>query len=390
MKKRLKFSQRNSSAPSTARGESYFDKLVELIKGLKPAALCFILTSLVFVLVASCGSKDKEDSDPGSGASPSKTPTKKPSVSPSPTVIPDTGSLEFFVGSNVMRTLVRFDNKGAVKTPWIDFKAAYGSEGGVVSYASLNETNKLVAFDPGVATKSESIALIDPLTGVVKNKNWFLDTALDQVTISGMAVGFIANTLLVGTSQKVVRVLYDANFAASGSASNFLLADSLADCPHTVVEDFQLVKKGNVKTLVLLSSGANARINLITLNAGAASCSASLDYAAAGGPTSSADVPVSSTVMGDGDLYVLFQNATASKIVKYTFTGTAISNPRLVFSDQTLLGAKPKGLFARSSLRLLFSNTVDDKIYEVTTAGAFTGFFLDNSFTQDVSLIVAP
>jgi hypothetical protein len=363
---------------------------LHFVFGLTPVLLCVGLSGGLLSSAVSCGKKDSSSEESGAEPNPTKTPIKGATATIPPTPVVDSGSVEFYVGSSALRTFVRFDSKGGFKNPWIDLKSSFGNDGGITAYASFNDANKIVAFDQGLTTKSESLALLDPIAGTVKNKNWIVDSALTQVNFSGLVTGFIANTLLVGTSDKILRILYDGNFSSAASTSEFLTGSTLAGCPHTAIENLNLVKKDDAKTLVLLSSGANTKINLIGLSAGAPTCAASFDYATAGQPTTSADVPISSVLMGDGLLYVLFQNATASKIVKYTYTASSLANPVVVFSDQTLLGAKPRALFGRSSLRLLFANTVDDKIYEISTAGVFSGFFLDNSFTQDVSLIVAP
>ena len=184
-------------------------------------------------------------------------------------------------------------------------------------------------------------------------------------------------------------MLYDKTLNASGSATTLLEPATLTSCPHTAIEHVNMVTVNGINYLIVASSGANARINAIGFSGGHPTCAATLNYAATGQPTDATDVAVSTLFLSDNNIYVLYQHATKSKIVRYAFDGKTFGAGNVVYSDQSILGSKPRGFTARSSQRILVGNTDDDKIYEISTAGAFTGFFVDNSFTVDVSTITA-
>lgn len=348
------------------------------------------LASLGLLAAASgaCGRSD--DSDDASTPSPSPTATRTPArtPAPTPTEVVDTKPTGFWVASSSLRVLSRYDTAGVLKTPLIDLKSTLGAAGGITAMKFLDATNLLVVHDPGTTTAAESIALVDSKKGVVKSKGWFTDaTNFNQVSSYNLITGFIANTLLVPNGTRILRMLYDASLNPSSAATSFLDGSSVSGCPHTSIEFAQTLTFGSTKHIILLSSGTEQRINAISLAAGSPRCGASLVYSEAGQPATTADVPSAAVRMADGRLYVLYQHPSASKIVSYAFDGSRFSDARLVFSDQAILGAKPRALFARSALRMLVANTDDDKIFEISTAGAFTGFFVDNSFTQDVSVI---
>lgn len=343
----------------------------------------------VGLVSVSCGSDESSDTVADPGPSPSPTPRTTGSATPVPTGTPDTPSTGFWVGSSSLRVVSRYDSAGKIRTPIIDLKGALGADGGITALKFVDSTNLLAFFDPGVSTKKEAILLIDAKKGTLKNRAWFTDdTELADVKATNLITGFIPNTLLIPNGTKILRVLYDRALNASGSASTLLEGSTLSGCPHTTLEYVNLVTVNGTKYLLVLSSGANTRVNVIGFSAGNPTCQASLNYAATGQPTDATDVPVNAVLMADGRIYVLYQHATKSKIVRYTFDGKAFGTGSVIYSDQTVLGAAPRGLVARSSQRLLVGNTEEDKIFEISTSGAFTGFFVDNSFTEDVSTIV--
>ena len=350
-------------------------------------ALLLIVAWGALIASYSCG-KSSEGTEVVASPTPTPPSTKTPAPAATPGEPKDSASAAFLVGSASSRFLVVFDAKGTIRYPVFDVKSTMGASGGIADLIKIDDSTYLAAFDPAETTKQEALILIDTQTGVVKNKAWYTDEInFSQISSASVVSGFIANTLIVATDRKILRLLHDSKFVPADVS---VLADSstLVDCPFSTIQKVTMLKKDKTKALLVLSSGANARLNLLVMSAGAPRCAASYDFSAAGLPTAAEDVPVSAVTMADDKIYVLYQSPTASKVVRYTFTGEALTTPELVFSDQTILGTKPKGLAARSALRLLVGNSEKGKIFEITTSGDFTGFFVDSSFTQDVSTIV--
>jgi hypothetical protein len=358
--------------------------------GCARATPTFALLALVLATAACGGSDDSGDAPPAPTASPSTTATPVDG-SPTATATPERPATGFWVASSTLRVVSRYDTAGKIRTPVIDLKGALGPVGGITALRFLDSTNLLGFFDPADPTKKEAVVLIDARKGVIKNRAWFIDDAeLADVEVTNLITGFIPNTLLIPKRESVLRVLYDKTFNASTTATVFLAPTTLSACPFSQIEHAGLVTTNGTKTIVMLSSGANARINVFGFANGVPTCVTTYNYGASGQPTSSADIPVNALRASDGALYVLFQNPTRSKIVKYAFDGKRISSPSVVYSDQAVLGATPRGLLSRASGKLLVGNSTDDRLYEITTSGAFTGFFIDNSFTVDVSTLVTP
>lgn len=354
-----------------------------------PAASLLASLGLIASFSTSCGSDDSSDTSDEPAAQPTATPTAKPSTAPTTTGTPDTVSTGFWIGSSSLRVVSRYDSVGKVRTPIIDLKGALGADGGITALKFVDSTNLLAFFDPGVTTKKEAILLIDAKKGTLKNRAWYTDdTELADVKATNLITGFIPNTLLIPNGTKILRVLYDKALNASGSASTLLEATTLTSCPHTTIEHVNMITVNGAKYLLVSSSGTNARLNVIGFSGGSPTCVASLNYAATGQPTDSTDVLVNALRLADGNIYALYQHATKSKIVRYSFDGKTFGAGKIIYSDQAILGTKPQGLAARSSQRLLVGNTDDDKIFEISTSGAFTGFFVDNSFTEDITTIV--
>jgi hypothetical protein len=350
----------------------------------------FGLFGFVAILVSSgvpfaCGKSNTNDAE---------TETKKPAPSPSPSPVPepappsDSESKEFWVSSSVSRIVSRYASDGALKLPYIDLKSSLGTDGGISNMTMLDPNNLLAFYDPGVTGKTESLVLLDPQKGLIKSKLWYNDAVnLNQVLSSGMVAGFIANTLLIGTDTKILRLLYDTNYLPANNASVLIDANTLPDCPITAIRKIKAITGGSTKYLLVLSSGINSRLNILELKAGSPVCVSSYMYTA-DGVTTATDSAVDALQMPDGSVFVLYQSDSSSKIVKYSVLDGALVEPVVIFQDQGILGAKPTGLAARSPFRLLLSNTVDDILYEVTTEGVFTGFYVDNSFTQDITAII--
>ena len=340
-----------------------------------------------WILIGSCGNEDKASSQDGEVGPvvPKKSPTPSAAISPTPQ--PDTSSREFWVTSSSSRVVSRYDAQGKIKLPLIDLKSTLGVDGGATALQMLDPNTLMLFFDPGLNNKTESLSLVDPGTTQVKSKKWFMDyTEMKNVETSSLVTGFISNTVLIPVGSKVLRLLYDSNFTPA-ALSTFLEPSTLPNCPFSQTKSLISAKIKGQNFLLLASSGAHLQINAIKLEAGAPSCAFSFNYEAADDLTNSGDAAVDMLVGSDGRLYVLYQNDVQSKLVSYKIESSSLSEGRIVFQDQGILGPKPKGLAARSNQRLIFSNTTDDKIYEVTTSGAFTGFFLENSFTQDVTSI---
>ena len=354
-----------------------------------PALALLATLGVVTFLSASCGSDDSSDSSNDPSSTPTASPTAKTTATPLVTVTPDSISSGFWIGSSSLRVVSRYDSLGKVRTPIIDLKGALGPDGGITALKFVDSSNLLAFFDPGVSTKKEAILLIDAKKGTLKNRAWYTDdTELADVKTTNLITGFIPYTLLIPNGTKILRVLYDKALNASGSATTLLEATTLTSCPHTTIEHVNMITVNGTKYLLLSSSGANARVNVIGFSGGSPTCVASLNYAATGQPTDATHVAVNALHMADGKIYVLYQHATKSKIVRYTFDGKTFGSGSVLYSDQSILGAKPQGLAARSSQRILVGNTDDDKIFEISTSGAFTGFFVDNSFTEDITTIV--
>jgi hypothetical protein len=351
-----------------------------------PLSLGFCSSFLLMIFA--CGKSDDSESD---GDAPAPTPSAKPTAkpaAPSPTPVVDSKSTGFWVASASSRVVARYDFNGVLKTPIIDLKAALGSTGGVTALKFLDPTNLLVFFDPGTTATSESIALVDARKGVVKSKSWFSDaTNLNQVTTPNLITDLIPSTVLVPTGDKVIRVLYDTALIPSSTVSVFMSKTSVLGCPFSKIEYLQTHSISGAKVLVMLSSGDEKRINILNLTAGVPKCVTSLLYSDTGQPAAATDTPVNAIRMADGRLYVLYQSDTNPKIVSYSFDGKTLSGAKLVYEDANILGTKPRGLFSRSNLRMLVGNTEDDKLFEISTAGVFTGFYVDNSFVQDIAVI---
>lgn len=345
------------------------------------------LLGCVAIGTFSCGKKTSSDSDNSPGPTPTPTATAVAPAPATPATAAETPLKPFWVASSSNRFLVRYDAKGA-RQLIVDLQDLTGvSKGGVTSLAFLDPTTLLAFVDPADDIIPEFIVSIDSKTGALKNKYWYQDsTNLKATAVSGMISGFIAKTVLIQSTKTVQRVLATGDSGTDGAT--FLSATALSGCTFDVIKNMNAIQGNNVRSVLVLSSGTSKKLNVVSLAAGAPTCKQSYDYTATGEPTSADDTPASAVQTSDGKIYVVYQHASASKIVSYDFDGTSLTGAKLVFQDQTVLGANPSALAARTNKRLLVSNPDKAKIYEVSTSGDFTGFLLQSGYVVNAVSIL--
>lgn len=335
----------------------------------------------------SCGKKESGDNNNTAAPKPTATPTPSPTPSPTPTPIPF-GVRDFWVGNTNNRILARYDANGSLKN-FVDLQNL-ATSGGVTAIEYLDGNNLVAVLDPG-ADGGESIVSINPTTAVVKSPTWYKSsTTFHKISSDSLVASAVAGSLLAPTGTAVERLIYNANgafrlVAADGTSAYITKLGGACESDKIQLIS-SLVHKGN-KFLAVFSSGNVGRINVAHQLDSAPKCLSSHDYTASGLPTKSTHVPSAAVQMSDGKLYVLYQEPSNPLVMRYTFNGTLLEAPEVVFSDSSVLGSLPKGLAQRSDTSFLIGNTNADKIFEISFAGAYTGFFLQSSFTIDVSFL---
>lgn len=359
----------------------------------RPLVPCGVAITVISALFA-CGDKK---SDPAPGPQPT-VPT--PSPSPTPPVVPlpipspapnGNAPRAFWVATAAHRLLSLYDATGAQRLI-VDLQS-YSSAGGVTALQYLDPSTLLAVVDPGGTTGGEFILTVDPGNGTVKQSNWFRDTTnFNNVSTNGLLTGAVSGSVLVHTNTAIERLIFNAVGAGrltgvSGGNSSYIPAFTTGTCATDKVTNIALLQSNATKVVLMMSAGSAQRLNVVGDLEANPTCHSSHDYAGTGLPTTSADTPAAALQMGDGKVYVLFQHTTNPKIVRYDFDGKTLSAPSIIYQDSAILGSTPRGFAKRTDASFLVGNPIAGKIFEVTTAGSFTGFYLQSSFTIDISAI---
>lgn len=362
-------------------------------------SLCALTLFSLAALSISCGD-DKED-DGSDNDDDTKPPTEQPpsEPEPQPSSAPKSEPVGFWAASASQRVVSRFDASGA-STAVLDFQP-YLQVGGITALGFLSPSvgGGLVALlDQQTESAAEFLAQIDTQSGSIKTPYWYLDnanlTGLDTHTILGDT---IESNLLIHTTSGIERLILGQaaapnRISGAGGIGPWIpsLGTTGLGCRSLTIVSIATLVNAEEKFLMINSTGAEAyNLNIIKDLDTSPTCLTTHDYSASDLPTTSADVPVNAMQMPNGKVYVLYTNATSPKIVSYDFDGTSLANPAVIFADAAVLGSAPRGLTPRSSQNFLFGNATNGTVYELTTNGELTGFFVQSTFLVGVSSLLS-
>jgi hypothetical protein len=365
-------------------------------------ALWMLSAILAAGLLGSCGDdKEEQKDDPKPEATPTPEPAVETTEDPSPqaTPAPSNAPAGFWAASDSQRVVSSFDANGA-STAVIDFQA-YLPVGGITALSFLPDSvgGGLVALmDRQTESAGEYLSLIDPQSAKIQAPYWYLDNVnLTDLETYSIISDALPNSLLIPRSNGIERLLLGQGvppnrISGVGGSGPWLsgFGTTGPSCRTDTIVSAATVAHASAKFLMVNSIGEGATyLNLIRSLDSAPACLSAYDYGAADLPTAAADTPVNAMQMPDGKIYVLYAHSTASKIVSYDFDGTSLSNPSVLFADAAVLGVAPRGLAARTHSTLLFGNSTNGTVYEVSTSGELTGFFVQSSFLVGVSSLVS-
>ena len=367
-----------------------------MLFGGKTMRLSTSVTSLLGLVVAICACSKSASSPAAIVENPTPTPTAAVTIAPLPP-IPTTAPVinvpkGFWVGNLSLRLLARFDVFGN-RVAEADLQSI-AQTGGVTALAFLDPTTIVAILDAGTVAGGEVLVTIDANTGAIKNKSWWQDsTAFAAVESNGIVSNAINNNVLFSGNKTIERLIYNGGGAArvggtAGGSSSYIPQITAGVCASDKIGNIALLTINNALSLAQLTHNTAHRINILGNLEGSPSCISSYDYAAAGQPTTVDHIPISAVQMPDGKLYVLYQHAVAPKIVSYETDGRTLTNPIVVYEDASVLGATPRGLTKFGETTMLVGNPITGKVFEIFTAGGFTGFFITSTYTSSVGAIL--
>lgn len=349
------------------------------------AALAVFIGAAAF-LVSACGSKSKDAPVASAPApTPTSTPAETPTPTPTPTAAPAEPQAEVWVASNSQRFLVGYTADGTLKKV-IDL-SRLASAGGITALAFVDRSNLIAFLDPGAS--GERFVSINVETEVI-NSAWFMDTT----NFSNVSVNKIekasANALYVQKATGVENLLFDfgKTLVSRVSAATWPILTS-ANCPITTAQYAIPLKFNNIESVLLLSSGANTRLNVWTATTSVPACAAANSYNYTSSvPTGAAYVPVAALQTPSGKVYVRFQHATTPRIMSFDFDGTTLTNGTDVFSNVAVLTAgttsREMTLFGED---LLVGDWASNSVHVVGLDGTYKGIFAKDGYTVSVSSI---
>ena len=354
------------------------------------------ITSFLILVVAICACSKSASSPAAIVENPTPIPTAAATIAPLPP-IPTTSPISnvpkgFWVGNLSLRLLARFDIFGN-KVAEADLQSIAQS-GGVTALAYLDATTLVALLDPGTVAGGEVLVTIDANTGAIKNKSWWQDsTSFAAIESNGIVSNAINNNVLFSGNKTIERLIYNAGGAArvggtAGGSSSYIPQITAGVCASDKIGNIGLLVINNSLSLAQLTHGTTQRINILGNLEGSPSCISSYNYAAVGQPTTADHIPMSAVQMPDGKLYVLYQHPTAPKIISYDTDGRTLSNPIVAYEDASVLGATPRGLTKFGETTMLVGNPTTGKVFEIFTAGGFTGFFITSTYTSSVGTIL--
>jgi hypothetical protein len=352
----------------------------------------FWAASLLVVVVSfSCGKKDSEENPPS--------PTPTATASPVPTELPESSPVSFWLAPGSapgFPVVQRFDSAGRASLQ-VDLMK-FGIDRGPITALTFLDSSTLLFFVNG-GTDRETFGTVDVKTGLVKNKAWGSESSIKamfrNLPVRSMIAGFQSGVLLAQTDTSVKSIRYNQDGGLF--ADTFYDSTTLpTECPIADLTGMALVQGGGASQIILMSAGAQPRLNVLTLTAGVVSCKSTLDYGT--GVTTAAHRAVNLVQMPDGKVYVLYQHDVVSgsdpKIVRYDYDGTSLSNAQEIFKGFGNLGKKPFGLIARTNRRLMVARPDVSALIEVAikgNSGEQTDYYEKTSFASDLSaLLVEP
>jgi hypothetical protein len=363
--------------------------------------------SLISALLISCGPKPTEEdeaavgeptstpgeespvtpillpADPGNSNSADATPPPAAPSNPQPPVA------SVFVASNILRAISYYTKEG-VYLGYIDL-SNYLATGSITSLTFFSKDILIATADPGAA--GEKLIRIDLSGNGVSsiNMNWYQDASNINATVVPRVVKWSNSKLLaVKQSTMIEGISYNmgANLVARLGAPfiNTGLTGT-ATCNNTLLQYATPVSFNGVTKLMTLSSGVNARLNLIAGIDSAPTCNASVNYVA--GSITAGHIPTGSVQMADGFVYVRYQFTSAPAIVRYAYDGNTFTSPTVVYNDSGFLNAttSDRELMALDSSHVLFSNWSQDSVLKLNLSTSETSIFARNIFTTDVTSI---
>jgi len=354
-----------------------------------PRSIVLSCSFFVLLLGYSCGKKDGSDSAPN--------PTPTPSAVPVPTQVPESAPVSFWLAPGSapgFPVAQRFDSAGRASLQ-VDLMKFGVDRGPITALTFLDSSTLLFFVNPG--TDKETFGTIDVKTGLVKNKAWVAESSIKamfrNLPVRSMIAGFQNGVLLAQTDTSVKSIRYNQDGGLIGDT--FYDSNTLpSECPIAALTRMAMVQGAGGNQLILMSAGAQPRLNVLTLTAGVVSCKSTLDYS--NGVTTAAHRAVSLVQMSDGKVYVLFQHDVVTgsdpKIVRYDYDGTSLSNPQEIFKGVANLGKKPFGLIARTNRRLMVARPDVSALIEVAlkgNTGEQTDYYEKTSFASDLSALIA-
>lgn len=343
---------------------------------------CASSAALFATITTSCGSK-VQDKIFYVTVTPTAAGTTEPTATP--TATPTEARASVWMASATTRFLVGYDDSGNLKKV-IDLSLA-ASTGGITAIQFVDSNNLIGFVDPGAS--GERFVSVNVETGAM-NLSWFSDaTNFNNVAVNNI-IKDTSSILYVNKATGTENLLFDfsKNVVSRVAVLTWPIVNTAA-CPITTAQYVTKLSHNNADSLLVLSSGANTRLNVWTSISSTPACVAGNSYNyTTSAPTNAAYVPVAAFQAISGKVFVRFQHATTPRIMNFDFDGTTLSNGTDVFTNIAALSANTSSREMRAfGTSMLISDWTNNAVHKISQTGTYEGVFAKDGYTTSVNSI---